>query len=103
MAGVVIPAYETLPDYFMRSFEPALASRLDAGSAAGEVRADVAHYDLLRAIRNLSVASGDDGNAHIRGMIDLLIDGLRYGATSAHSSGHSARGSNRGPPRTPRR
>ncbi len=74
------PAFAALPDYFRSRFEPALSRLLDAAAQAGEVRADVAAYDLLRAIGNLSVASGADGRAHIRRMVRLLIDGLRHGA-----------------------
>lgn len=74
------PAFDTLPDYFRASFEPALTTLLDAAVALGEVRPGVEPYDLLRAIGNLSVASGDDGAAHSQRMLDLLIDGLRCGA-----------------------
>lgn len=73
------PTFETLPAYFRSSFEPALEALLDAASKAGAVRADVEPYDLLRAIGNLSVATGDDGAAHTERMVRLLIDGLRYG------------------------
>ncbi|MEM9439184.1 MAG: TetR/AcrR family transcriptional regulator [Pseudomonadota bacterium] len=75
------PAFETLPDYFRSNFEPALASLLDAATAAGEIRADVEPYDLLRAVGNLSVASGQDGASHVHAMVELLIDGLRYRET----------------------
>jgi AcrR family transcriptional regulator len=73
------PAFAALPDYFRRRFEPALTMLLTAAAATGEIRADVAPYDLLRGIGNLSVASGDDGAAHTERMVMLLIDGLRYG------------------------
>ncbi|MHA6642493.1 hypothetical protein [Mesorhizobium sp. A623] len=42
-------------------------------------------YDLLRAIGNLSVVSGDDGAAHTKRMVMLLLHGLRYGASSQKS------------------
>lgn len=71
------PAFDALPDYFRSRFEPVLAGLLAAAAAAGAVRGDVAPYDLLRAIGNLSVAAGADGPAHTRRMVDLLIDGLR--------------------------
>ena len=74
------PAFDALPDYFRARFEPVLASLLGAAAAAGEVRSDVEPYDLLRAIGHLSSAAGDDGAAHARRMLTLLIDGLRYGA-----------------------
>lgn len=72
------PAFVALPDYFRSRFEPALAMLLDAAARSGEVRADVAPYDLLRAIGNLAVASGNDGAAHTERMVMLLLDGLRY-------------------------
>lgn len=72
------PAFATLPDYFRSRFEPALSMLLNAAAGAGEVRSDVAPYDLLRAIGNLAVTSGDDGAAHTERL--LLLDGLRHGA-----------------------
>lgn len=74
------PAFAALPDYFSRSFEPALSMLLTSAAEAGQVRADVAAYDLLRGIGNLAVASGEDGPAHTERMLALLLDGLRYGA-----------------------
>jgi len=74
------PAYAALPDYFRANFEPALAALLDRAAAEGAIRQDVDAYDLLRAIGNLCVAQGEDGPDHARRMLDLLIDGLRYGA-----------------------
>lgn len=74
------PAYAALPDYFRANFEPALAALLDRAAAEGVIRRDVDAYDLLRAIGNLCVAQGEDGPDHASRMLDLLIDGLRYGA-----------------------
>ncbi|MGY2733831.1 TetR/AcrR family transcriptional regulator [Sphingomonas sp. UYP23] len=73
------PAFATLPEYFRSRFEPALAMLLSAAGRSGETRADIAPYDLLRAIGNLAVTSGDDGEAHTERMVMLLMDGLRYG------------------------
>ena len=72
--------FARLPDYFRSRFEPVLAGLLTAAAAIGKIRADIAAYDLLRAIGNLSVASGDDGAAHTERMVRLLLDGLRHGA-----------------------
>ncbi|MEM9630936.1 MAG: helix-turn-helix domain-containing protein [Pseudomonadota bacterium] len=72
------PAFDALPDYFRANFEPVLASLLEAAAMAGEVRKGIEPYDLLRAIGNLSSASGEDGPAHVKRMLSLLIDGLRY-------------------------
>jgi AcrR family transcriptional regulator len=73
------PAFGALPAYFRTRFEPALGALLAAAAAANEGRGDIEPYDLLRAIGNLSVASGEDGAAHTARMLDLLIDGLRHG------------------------
>lgn len=81
------PAFETLPAYFRTRFEPALASLLHAAAAVGEVRPNVMPYDLLRAIGNLSVASGTDGADHAGRMVDLLLDGLKFGAPKSVGAG----------------
>lgn len=74
------PTFASLPDYFRSRFEPALSTLLRSAANAGEARADIAPYDLLRGIGNLAVASGEDGAAHIEKMVSLLLDGLRHGA-----------------------
>ena len=73
------PAFDTLPAYFRASFEPALAGLLDAAVAAGQMRRDIAPYDLLRAVGNLSVADRE----HTSRMVDLMVDGMRFGADKA--------------------
>ena len=74
------PAFAPLPDYFRLHLEPALKSLLDAAVAAGVVRADVEPFELLRAVGNLCLPAGKDGAGNAGRMVDLLIDGLRYGA-----------------------
>jgi hypothetical protein len=74
------PAFEPLPAYFQQHLGPALESLLDAAGAAGAVRPDVDPGDLLRAVGNLCLSGGDVGAGHSERMVDLLIDGLRYGA-----------------------
>lgn len=71
------PAYAALPDYFRARFEPALAALLQSAASTGSIRSDIAAYDLLRAIGNLSVTSDAEGISHTHRMVDLLIDGLR--------------------------
>ncbi|MHB2264584.1 TetR/AcrR family transcriptional regulator [Aliihoeflea sp. PC F10.4] len=73
-------AFASLPDYFRSRFEPALAGLIASAAGAGDIRSDIAPYDLLRAIGNLAVATGDDGPAHTERMVKLLVDGLRFGA-----------------------
>lgn len=74
------PAFDALPAYFQANFEPALEALLNAAVSAGEIRSGIAPFDLLRAIGNLSVAADSDGADHTRRMVDLLIDGLRFGS-----------------------
>ena len=74
------PAFDALPGYFRQHLEPALQSLLDAAVRAGQIRGDLEAYPLLRAVGNLSIATGDDETMQSRRMVDLLIDGLRYGA-----------------------
>jgi AcrR family transcriptional regulator len=76
------PAFDALPAYFRQHLEPALQSLLDAAVAAGQIRDDVEAYELLRAVGSLSITTGDDGGLQGRRMVDLLIDGLRFGARS---------------------
>ena len=74
------PAYNTLPAYFQERLRPALQTLLEAAAAAGEVRGGVEPYDLLRAVASLCTPAHDVGPDYARRMVDLLIDGLRYGA-----------------------
>mgnify|MGYP003384524499 CR=1 FL=1 len=73
------PAFDTLPDYFRTKFEPALVGLLNKAADAGEIRRHLDAIDLLRAIGNLSVATENGGAEHTKRMIDLLVDGLRFG------------------------
>jgi AcrR family transcriptional regulator len=74
------PAFDPLPVYFDQRLRPALGSLLDSAAAAGAIRADVDPNDLLRAVANLCLPAADDRSGHAQRMVDLLIDGLRYGA-----------------------
>jgi AcrR family transcriptional regulator len=71
------PAFEPLPAYFQQHLGPALESLLDSAEADAAIRPGVDPNDLLRAVGNLCL-SGDE-EAGLR-MVDLLVDGLRYGA-----------------------
>lgn len=73
-------AFDALPGYFRQHLEPVLQSLLEAAATAGEIRADVDAYELLRAVGNLSVADREVAPGHTQRMVALLIDGLRYGA-----------------------
>nr|WP_216821137.1 TetR/AcrR family transcriptional regulator [Singulisphaera sp. GP187] len=76
------PAYSALPAYFQERLLPAFQSLLDAAAAAGKVRGGIEPYDVLRAIASLCTPGHDVGPDHARRMVELLIDGLRFGAIS---------------------
>ncbi len=73
------PAFEPLPAYFQQRFEPALGSLLATAAAAGEIRGDVKPLELLHAVSGLCSSVGMDHSGDER-MVELLIDGLRFGA-----------------------
>nr|BFE60851.1 TetR/AcrR family transcriptional regulator [Dactylosporangium thailandense] len=73
------PAFEPLPLYFRERFEPALTGLLAAAAEAGEIRADAEPMHILHAISRLCTGVHPDADRY---MVDLLIDGLRFGAGS---------------------
>jgi len=74
------PAYIALPVYFFERMQPALKTLLDAAVAARVVRPGIEADDLLRAVATL--CRGPQEPAYARRMVDLLVDGLRYGAST---------------------
>ena len=74
------PAFASLHEYFRENLEPALKARLDAAIQAGQVRADITPFDLLLAVGKLCITIYQEDANHIRQMVDLLMDGMRYGA-----------------------
>lgn len=76
------PAFDALPDYFRANFEPVLTSLLAAAAATGEIRDDIAAYELLGAIGSLSAVAASQGLPDSLAMVNLLIDGLRYSAAN---------------------
>ncbi|WP_353068456.1 TetR/AcrR family transcriptional regulator [Tunturibacter empetritectus] len=75
------PAYSALPGYFNKRLMPALKTLLEAAVAAGEVRPGIEAGDLLRAVATLCRGSHDEEPVYARKMVELLVDGLRYGAS----------------------
>jgi AcrR family transcriptional regulator len=75
------PAYKALPDYFGQRLYPALKSLLDAAVAAKTIRPGADAEHLLRAVGTLC-HGGPNGTepVYARRMVELLIDGLRFGA-----------------------
>jgi AcrR family transcriptional regulator len=58
----------------------ALRRLLDAGAASGTLRADVDPKDVMRVINGIwYLPNGPEWRADVGRMLDLVIDGLRYG------------------------
>ncbi len=74
------PAYATLHGYFQSRLEPVLQKLLDTAVLAGAVRSDVDANDLLRTVANLCMSANGTDFSLARRMVDLIVDGLRYGA-----------------------
>ncbi len=76
------PAYTALPVYFNKRLRPALKALLDAAVAAKKVRSGMEADDLLRAAATLCRGPLDEEPVYARKMVELLVDGLRYGAST---------------------
>jgi len=74
------PAYSALPGYFDQRLRPALKTLLDAAVAAGAVRPGIEADDLLRVVATLCHGANGKEPVYARKMVELLVDGLRYGA-----------------------
>ena len=67
--------------YSHRRIREALGSLLDAAIATGRIRSDVEQEDLLRAMSGICMATDMTGWSERTGrLVNLLVDGLRYGA-----------------------
>src|ERR1700761_7508875 len=77
------PAFGALPGYFYQRLEPALGALLDATATTGQIRAGASARDLLTAVALLCSPVSDEGIAYSQRMVALLIDGLRWPASSA--------------------
>ncbi len=75
------PALEGLRAYLDDRLRPALQGLLDTAAASGHLRARVEPNELLQAAASLCAPARDVGPDHARRMVELLLDGLRYGAT----------------------
>jgi AcrR family transcriptional regulator len=64
----------------------AMSTLLDAGVAAGTVRADVDPMDLIRAMSGICLAIDQPGWLdQARRLVTLLMDGMRYGAGASQT------------------
>jgi AcrR family transcriptional regulator len=70
--------------YSHQRIRAALGGLLDAAVASGEIRSDVDQEDLMRAMSGICMATDMPGWSERSGrLVDLLVDGLRYGAPTS--------------------
>lgn len=74
------PAYIALPVYFNKHLQPALQILLDSAVEAKVMRPGIEADDLLRAVATLCRGPHNEEPVYARKMVELLVDGLRYGA-----------------------
>jgi hypothetical protein len=61
----------------------AFTALMDAGAAEGMLRSDLDPGDLLASVSGVSLAVAEPGQREQAGrLLDLLMDGLRYGAAA---------------------
>ncbi|MEU4483170.1 TetR/AcrR family transcriptional regulator [Micromonospora sp. NPDC023966] len=70
-------AFQALHAYFLDRLVPVCDQLLDAAVAAGEIRADIDAYGLLRGVGNLCIGAGSDPRYDARHLVELLLSGLR--------------------------
>ncbi|WP_326836106.1 helix-turn-helix domain-containing protein [Amycolatopsis rhabdoformis] len=69
--------FEALHSLFLERLLPVCAQLLSAAAEAGEIRADVAAYELMRGVGNLCIGAEHDEHYDARRLVSLLITGLR--------------------------
>ena len=72
--------FRALHAHFLDRLVPVCARLLDAAAGAGEIRPDVAAYELMRGVGNLCVGDGSefgDPRYDARRVVALLVAGLR--------------------------
>jgi hypothetical protein len=56
---------------------PVCALLLEAAAAAGEIRADLEPFELMRGIGNLCIGAAGDPRYDARRLVALLVAGMR--------------------------
>ena len=70
-------AFETLHAYFLDRLVPVCAQLLGAAATAGEIRPDIAAFELMLGVGNLCIGADSNPRYDARRMAGLLIAGLR--------------------------
>ncbi|MFI6500147.1 TetR/AcrR family transcriptional regulator [Nonomuraea typhae] len=69
--------FDALHAYFVDRLVPVCAHLLQAAAAAGEIRAGLEAYELMRGIGNLCIGADGDPAYDPRRLVALLVAGLR--------------------------
>lgn len=69
--------FEALHAYFLDRLVPVCTELLDAAADAGEVRADLTAYELMRGVGNLCIGAESDPGYDPRRLVGFLVTGLR--------------------------
>jgi hypothetical protein len=84
MSAALALATDKNSELFSYSFDRltrAVAALLDRAIAAGEIRDDITAEDLTRSMGGICMANDRTGPSdHAGRLVDLVFDGLRYGA-----------------------
>jgi AcrR family transcriptional regulator len=88
MLSLLKPMLSTNPNFSDQTRGRATAAAtklLEAGVAAGTIRADVNGGDLLRAVGGICMSTDQERSAASERLVGLLFDGLRHGAAGSAS------------------
>jgi AcrR family transcriptional regulator len=69
-------SFDTWHSYFVDRLVPVCAQMLEAAVAAGQIRADVGAYELMRGIGNLCIDAEHDQHYDARRLAGVLVAGL---------------------------
>jgi len=86
MLSVLKPMLSSNPNFSAETRGRATAAAtklLEAGVAAGTIRADVDGGDLLRAVGGICMSTDQERSEASERLVGLLFDGLRHGASGA--------------------
>lgn len=73
-------AYSALPSYFMNRMHTAMSGLIEAAVTAKVIRPGIKADDLLFVVGSMCQGPNGKEPEYARAMLDVLIDGLRYGA-----------------------
>src|ERR1017187_6717315 len=96
MLSVLKPLLSTNPNFFDQtrgSATEAATRLLEAGVAAGTVRADVDGGELLRAVGGIGMSTDRERSEASERLVGLLFDGLRHGAAGSPATAQTGHAS----------